>query len=269
MLAGYLDALREARGRRLLPVLLGCALVFALFSNGIVHLGSTPSGDRTIVLGTRALGSPEEGVPELLAAVIGEAGWIWLLLSILCAVPILASTLERGWLELVLSKATPRWEMFLGRYLAGVTLYAIASAVSVLPLAFRLWWQTGVNFFPVVAALFFQVVSFAALLSVASLVCLAQQNIVFPMLSPLVVWLASPLLAARRDSYYQFVSSYGGRYLLDVAYIILPKCAEINALSAAWIRDGELYSWWPLWSSAAFTGLLLAATLYLLERKSF
>src|SRR5215472_5489353 len=118
MLAGYLDALHEATGRRLLPVLFGCATVFALASNLIVHLSTTTTGDTTLFLGTRALGAPEQAVPDVLATFTNWGGTLWILLSIGCAVPILASTVEKGWVELILSKSAARCEIFLGRYLA-------------------------------------------------------------------------------------------------------------------------------------------------------
>ena len=269
MLAGFLDAIKESSGRRLLPVLLGCTMVFAVVSNLIVHLSSDASGDGTIVLGTRPIGAPEQAVPDILTTFTSLGGTIWLLLSIGCAVPILASTVEKGWVELILTKSAARWEIFLGRYLAGVTLFAVATAASVLPLAFRLWWLTGVNVFPILLVLLFQVVSFSALLAIAALVCLARQNVVFPMACAVVVWLVSPLLATRHDSYYQVVTSYGGRFVLDLVYIVLPKCAEISAISSVWMRDGELVTWWPIWSSALFTVIVVSATLHLLEQKSF
>lgn len=268
MLAGYLDALQEATGRRLLPVLIGCSIVFALASNLIVHLSTAASGDTTLFLGTRALGSPEQAVPDVLATFTNWGATLWLLLSIGCAVPILASTLEKGWLELILSKSAARWQIFLGRYLAGVTLFGIAASLSILPLALHLWWSTGSDVLPVLVVVFFQIVSFAAILAVAGLVCLAQQNAVFPMACAVTVWLVSPLLATRHDSYYQVVTSYGGRFVLDILYIILPKCAEISLISSRWIKDGELVSWWPIWSTALFTVAVLGATLRLLERKS-
>ena len=47
------------------------------------------------------------------------------------------------------------------------------------------------------------------------------------------VWYLSPPLAARQENYYPYVQSELGRRIIDWAYYILPKSAELDRVSSA------------------------------------
>jgi hypothetical protein len=83
------------------------------------------------------------------------------------------------------------------------------------------------------------------------------------------IWLLSPSLAMRRETFYRIFSSHAARGIVDWAYRILPKCSELEELCVSFVQGGTIASWWPLWSTGMFTLAVLGLTLWLLERKSF
>jgi hypothetical protein len=266
MLTTYWYSLREGFSRRVVLVLFGLAFLIAIGFNLIVSV--SPSG--SVVVGTQALGPAGHAVPVVIGGQVAATGTLLLLLALFAAVPLLTVTLDKGWLELTFSKAQPRWKIFMGRFLGGVTFYSMTFALATFPLALRLWLTTRVETWQVVVALLIQTLSFAALLSVAALATLPQKGVALPiMVSVAILFLSSPL-AGRRETYYRMFSSHFARGLVDWAYAIFPKCSELEHLCGSFIQKGDVASWWwLLWSTVVFTSATLGITLSVLNRKSF
>jgi len=265
----FLSSLRETMSRRVALVLFGVAILVAVAFNWIAHVRTSPAGSVVIAIGTQPPGAPEIAVPAVLESELHAAGSLWLLLAVFAATPLLTSTLEKGWLELLFSKGTARWRIFGGRFLAGLALYAISFAIATLPVAARLWWRTGVPTWQISLALAMQTLSFAAILSVAAIACLPQRGVALPIIAAVAVWVLAPSLAKRQETYYQLFSSHAVREIVDWVYRILPKSTELEDLSAAFIHSGRIAAWWPVWSTAVFAMATLGLTSWLLRRKSF
>lgn len=159
MLTSYWYALEEAFSRRVSLVVFGVALLIANLFNLLVKIRSLPNGKDAIFLGPHLLGTSRIAVRSVLEAEFHVAGTLWLLLAVFAAVPLVASTLEKGWLELTFSKGTPRWRVFFGRFLAGVTLYFLTVVLATFPLGLRLWWKTGIATWGLAIALLIQTFS--------------------------------------------------------------------------------------------------------------
>jgi ABC-type transport system involved in multi-copper enzyme maturation permease subunit len=269
MFATYLNALHESLSRRVAWVLLGVAILVAVGFNSVVHVRTLPGDGTTIVAGTQSSAPPAIAVPALLESELRATGTLWLLLAIFAAAPLMTATLEKGWLELTFSKGTSRWRIFTGRFLAGLTLYSLTFLVAAFPLAARLWWRTGIATWQVGVALLIQTFSFAALLSVAALVTLPQKGVALPIIALVTIWVLSPTLANRQETFYRIFSSHLARDIVDWGYRILPKCAELEDFCVSLIQGGRISSWWPIWSTAVFTVCVFGLTLWQLERKSF
>lgn len=265
MLTTYLNSLHEAFSRRMALVLFGVSLLVAVAFCRLPNI--RPDG--TLVVGKNSPMPYARGVPWVLGGELDATGELWLLLALLAAAPLVASTLEKGWLELTFSKGAPRWEIFLGHFLGGVTLYSLTFLLAVFPVASWLWWKTGIPTWQVGVALLVQTFSFAALLSVAALASLLQKGAPLPIMASAAIWFFSPLLARRQETYYRIFTSPGARKVIDWTYRILPKCSELSDRCPAFIYHGKLGPWWPFWSTGVFTLAILGLTLWLLERKSF
>jgi ABC-type transport system involved in multi-copper enzyme maturation permease subunit len=269
MFATYLNSLHESVSRRVALVLLGVAILVGVGSNALVHVRTLPDGAKTIAVGAQSPAPAAIAVPAALESILHASGSFWILLAIFAAAPLLTAILERGWLELTFAKGTARWRIFLGRFLAGLTLYALMFAMATLPVALRLWWSTGIPTWQLGVALLVQTFSFAALLAASALATLPQRGVALPVIAAAAIWLLTPSLAMRQQTFYRILSSHLARGIIDGAYRILPKCSELEDLCISFVQQGTIQSWWPVWSTAVFTVLALGLTLWLLERKSF
>jgi ABC-type transport system involved in multi-copper enzyme maturation permease subunit len=123
MWATYWDAFAEAGGRRIVLILAAVALGLGLLFSLPVTFG-TVNGVPVIFQGPLSMGPWPLAVPVILAQLTAPLGISWLLLMIFTGCPQFVSMLERGWRELTFSKATPRWQILLGRYLSTTTLFS-------------------------------------------------------------------------------------------------------------------------------------------------
>jgi ABC-type transport system involved in multi-copper enzyme maturation permease subunit len=273
MLAAYLNSLRESFNRRMGLILIGLAVVLAISFNMIVHIKPLPNGMSMVLFGQKMLGPGSLATPALLITEvrivgIGASVLFWVLLSILATAPLLASTLDRGWLELTLSKGVSRWEIFLGRYLGGVTLYLLSVIIATVPLAIRVQIMTGEKIWVLFPALLIETFAFASLLSLAALGSVPQMGAAPPILLSLVVSIISPILAFRQQGIYQLLTSNTSHFIVDWMYRILPKTSELDGMCTDFIQEHHVVSWYPFWSTGIFTVVVLALTLWLLHRKS-
>jgi ABC-type transport system involved in multi-copper enzyme maturation permease subunit len=269
MFATYLNALRESLSRRVALVLFGVAILVAIAFNAAIHVRTLPGTGTMVFVGAQLPMPPATAVPSVLESVLRATGTLWLLLGLFAAAPLLNATLEKGWLELLFSKGTARWRIFLGRYLASLTLYSATFILAVAPVALRLWWATGIGTGRIAASLLIQTFSFAALLAAAALVTLPQKGVALPLIGSAAIWVLSPALAMRQETFYRIFSSPAARAIVDWAYRILPKCSELEDLCVSYVHQGAISSWWPVWSTGLFTMAVLGTTLWLLQRKSF
>jgi ABC-type transport system involved in multi-copper enzyme maturation permease subunit len=273
MFATYWNSLDEATSRRVAYVIFGLALLVAVVFNMIVHTRRLPnSGPLVVAVGSLSFDAPAFAVPAVLNAELRATGSLWFMLVIFAAAPLLTAGLEKGWLDLTFSKGTPRWKIFLGRFLAGVTLYSLTVLVSTAPLAIRLWWVTGIPTWQLGIALLIQSLSFAAVFSLCALAALPQKGVALPIVGAVGLVILSTPLAHRQEIFFQLISSKTVHIALDWAYRILPKCSELENVGAALFQTGHLAAsvwWWPVWSTAAFALGTLGLSLWILQRKSF
>jgi hypothetical protein len=271
MLATYWNSLDEAMSRRVAHVVFGLALLVAVIFNLIVHIRKLPTGPIVVAVGTLSFDAARFAVPAIIESELHVTGVLWFMLVIFAAAPLLTSGLEKGWVDLTFSKGTPRWKIFIGRFLAGLTLYSFTFIVAAFPLAARLWWTTGIPTWQVAVALAIQSFSFAAVFSIAALASLPQKGVALPIVASVGLVVLSAPLAHRKEVYYDLISSKAVREMIEWGYRILPKSSELESICAAFIESAKITSaaWWPLWSTGAFAIATLALTLWLLNRKSF
>lgn len=263
MIATYWNSLDEAMSRRVAHIVLGLAALVTIVFNWVIHIIHSPGGVM-VSIGPRFPLPPAIAVPAAMESVLNATGALWFMFVVFASAPLLTAGLEKGWLDLTFSKGTPRWKIFLGRFFAGVTLYALAFAIATFPLALRLWWATRIGTWEILVALLIQSFSFAAIFSVCALAALPQRGVALPIIGAIGLLLFSAPLAHRKEMYATLISSQIARDAIDWTYRILPKYSELEDLSRALIKSGTLASsaWWPIWSTGVFTIAVLGLTLF-------
>lgn len=269
MWATFWDALQEVGGRKIVIILVILSLVVGWLFTRPVNFGQI-NGVSVIRQGVVNVGPYPFAVPMLLGQVTQVSGVIWLMLMLLSGGPQFTAMLEKGWRELTFAKAAPRWQILLERFISLNVLYYVLVIGSCLPLAFWLWWKTGVPVTGIFGAALINTFVFASLLSSAALASMASEGgVSLAIAAPISAWIISQLLLNREAMLYDYITSELGRRALDWMYYILPKCAELQTAAATFVRASTLPTSWPLWTTGLFTVAMLLATVRVLERKSF
>jgi ABC-type transport system involved in multi-copper enzyme maturation permease subunit len=269
MWAAFWDAFQEVGGRRVVVIMLVLAFAVGLLFNRAVHFDKFANVD-VIMEGTINMGPWAFAVPTILARITQAGGLMWLVMMIFIGCPQFVVMQEKGWRELIFSKATARWQILLARYTSIVLMYAALVLTTCLPLALRLWFVTGVSPAKVLGATAMFMFSFSALLAVAAASSMVgDSNVSLPIVSAIGGYVLSQFLFDRKALLYDYVTSNLGRQALDWVYYIVPKCNELQSAAANYVQSSMLPSSWPVWTTGLFAIGMLSLSIWGLERKSY
>lgn len=269
MFAAYTHSVREAINKRMALVLIGLALFFAVLFYFIIKVTPLEPKEMSMIsLGKHMLGPASLAVPAAMSAEVSITGGLWLFLAIFASVPLLVSGLEKGWVELTLTKGVARWKVLLGCYLSGLTLYVATLLVAMMPTALWLYVKTGVSCKTLLVAILIEALGFASLMSLAAFASLTRTGASLPIMLAVFVDILSPVLASRQQGLFTFVTSNWGRGILNFMYKILPKSSELVGAATGYIEFGTIKNWFPFWTTGLFTVVVLGITMWMLHRKN-
>jgi len=259
--------LRESIHRRMGLVLLVFSVLLPSMLFAIARFETQPDGRIFVRMGRFLHRDIHAYVNEALGNLLNFTAGPWLFLGMFAAAPLLASYLEKGSSDMLLSKGVSRWQFFLGRFLGVLALFVLAIVVMDGGSALYLWARTGVapERFPV--ALLLPLLSFAAYLAMMALVSLSQANAGLLIMVAFLQATFSAILF-NRNQLFTFITWGWVRTSLDWLYRILPKNSELDRMATSYFRLGT-YEWWPVWSTGVFILVVLGASFWFLHRKSF
>ena len=189
-------------------------------------------------------------------------------LSLFATSSLIPSFLEKGNIDLMISKPLPRWQLISGRFLGAVLIvfinifYLIGGSWLILSLKSGVW-----NFGYLSAGLMIML-TFMIAFSLMTLLAVTIRSGPFAlMITYLVFILNFPLMG--REQIYALLNSKVYGYLLDGLYHFLPKTAELGEITEKLARGVAVASWTPLLTSLFFGALMLAAAQLLFSRKNF
>jgi hypothetical protein len=265
MLTVFLYTLRESLVRRMGIVLLALCVVVPVLYMSTVTFEDTGSG-MLIVMGRMRI-PVESWVRFEWNGHLRMVRSLWLMLALFLAAPLLSSYLEKGWADLLLTKAVPRWQFLLGRLLGTIFIFATVVYVMYGSTALFFSSRTGISAASFLKALGFSVLIFFCIVTMMALVGIAQPN---PALLVIVGFLQitfSEFLANRKE----IAEAFNFKWLkptLDALHAVLPRTKELGDLSADVFARQPVESWAPLWWSVGLTTLYLALACWALHRKN-
>ena len=213
-------------------------------------------------------GNPLENlVVSVQQVVAGATFWVILLLGLFATGGLVTSLMERGQIDLLLSKPVSRTELLGGRLLgvfavvAVLVVYVLGAVWLVMSLKSGIW--NGSFLYGVAVVL----VMFAVLYGVVTLVSVQTGSSALALIVALGLIVASLVLAAGPEAATQIQQPWREVYM--GLYHLLPKFPA--ATQATWqLAGGEpVSSWYPLGSSLAFGVACYAAAFALFQRKDF
>lgn len=141
MITIFWEALRESIYRRMSLALLLVGLLIIVLTFTTVSF-RTENGQLIAHRGTMSLAA-KAFAQDQLQNFLQLSVSLWVFLGISAVAPLLSSYLDKGHIELLLSKGIPRWKIFFGRSAAAFCIFTICIAMINGVPALYFWIRTG------------------------------------------------------------------------------------------------------------------------------
>jgi ABC-type transport system involved in multi-copper enzyme maturation permease subunit len=263
--------LREALSKKLFIffagistfVLLIFILIFSLFSTSDL-MGVIPqnSGKETTQIF-------KDAVVFFKVAIINPLFIGGLFISIFATANFIPTMLEKGSIDLLLSKPVSRSQVIWGKFVGGTLMVLINIAYFII----GFWALIGIKFGVWDASFLLSILlitfTFMVLYSLVILIgILTRSSALSIMVSYLVILILSPLLAAR-DRISFLIDNPVAEAFTDGLYYIVPKTSELGSITNNLVLQKSIESYQPLISSLLFMILTLALTIIIFSKKDY
>jgi len=191
-----------------------------------------------------------------------------IILSIFATAGLVPQMLEKGYIDLLLSKPLYRWQLFLSRFIGAILIIACNVAYLIGGTWLILGAKTGIWHFQSLLVIPMVVLAFAMLFASMSLIgVLSRSASVTVMISFSLIFL-SPLLQ-HHDMIYSLLTSKVYYFILEGVYHLLPKVSEISQITEALVSGKPVESWSAVWTSALSSLAILAGATFIFQRKDY
>jgi ABC-2 type transport system permease protein len=265
------DTYQECLGKKVLLIypLLSTLVILSLtflirvnISEGRALISAFFGGDST-VMGLSKMQEVLLGAEGAIAVALYTAG---LYLSVFATADLVPGMMQRGRLDLYLSRPISRPMLLFGRFTGATAiitanvLYAVIGIWLVVGIKTGLW---NFSFFYAAGAIIFM---FVVLYSLMMLVGILSGSTAVTIIITYVVMAISPLLS-NRGAIDAIINSAWVRGTLDILYWCLPKYSEVTTMVYKLASGGEIESWTPLLSSMLTGFVLFQITIILFSRR--
>ena len=215
----------------------------------------------------------EVGIKEVIVGfevLIVNISYLFIItISLIAVSSFIPSMVEKGNIDLLLSKPVSRFEILMGKFIGGIVLIFINLAYLIISIWLILSIKSGFWHFQFLYTIIWLTVSFAVIYSLVILLGLTTQStILTAIISLFLVLIVTPLLGAREGIAEMFQSDVI-KFILDFFYYILPKPGGINDISMRMLTDQPIESWQPLLTSLLFMVTMLTLSIYYFKKKDY
>lgn len=194
-----------------------------------------------------------------------------LFLGIFATAGIVPSMMEKGTIDLLLSKPLPRWKLLWGRAAGGVLAVAVNLALFTIALWCVYGMASGVWYAPFIWITW--TLSFSTFLVLYSGVIalnVTTDSWVLPMsLAYVHMVILSNFLSIREETIFQWVDTPIVRALVDGLYYALPQTNDIANITGTSVLVGSVTDWTPLLYGVAFAATMIAFSTWRFSRRDF
>ena len=265
-----LSTLREAMSKKVFLFFMGISAVVLIIQLVIFSLVST---DRLIkAVNPMGLKIPMlQIVSSFELMIVSPLAALGLLLAIFSSSSFIPTMLEKGNIDLLLSKPVSRTELISGKYLGGLLVVFI----NVFFLVFGVWLIISMKFGfwnPVFLSISLVITfTFAVLYSMIVLFGIITQGSVFGMMMAYFTFLIlSPLLYIAKEKVLVAIENGILKNIIRVCYYIVPKTSELMGSFLTNITAGkEIESFQPVFTSLVFLILMLLLSIIIFRKKDF
>jgi ABC-type transport system involved in multi-copper enzyme maturation permease subunit len=258
--------LREAMARKVFIfflvisalVLIITALIFGLSSNVSLGAGGGPS----------PFGNPITMVEMMIVSPLAS---LCLLLAIFSSASFIPVMLEKGNIDLLLSKPVSRDQLLWGKYLGGILVvllniaFLILGVWLIISIKFSFW---DFYFLSIILTITF---TFAVLYALIVLLGVITKGSTLGMMVAYFVFIIlSPLLFTAKDKLNMFIENKFLKQVIEAAYYIIPKTSELMGKVTVNLASGKgIEDYQPILTSLAFLILTMGITISIFRKKDF
>ena len=194
-----------------------------------------------------------------------------ILFSIFVTASFVPIMVEKGNIDLLLSKPVSRDQLLLGKYLGGLLVVFLNIAFLVL----GVWLIISLKFsywnYSFLWAIILITFSFAILYAVIVLIgVLTKGSILGMMVSYLIYLVISPVLNLLYSNSDIFISSHITRFIIKVFYYIIPQTSEVSGtLTNEIVLGKSVENYNPVWISLIFIILTMGIAISIFRKKDF
>lgn len=188
--------------------------------------------------------------------------------SIFATASLIPNMLEKGNIEILLSKPMTRTQIFLARYLGAQSImslniiYLIGGSWLILSL------KTGFWYLPYLYAIPLVILAFAVMYALMAFVGLLTRSSGVSVMVAYAALLFSAIYAPNKDRFYALLSktTYS---VLESIYHVLPKTYDMGLMTFSLV-NGKPIDWWPIfWTSVVAGTAVLFVTCFIFSKKDY
>ena len=238
------DSFRESLDRKIFWVMLFFTLLVAAtmfcvaFEPGKVDIlfgsWSIPTDKFTVAGGVRK---------DFIAGILTEwimdnaLGFVAVLLALIATAGFIPSLMERGVIEVVLSKPLPRWKVFLGKYIGSLVFFAVHAVIFVVLTFFVVGLRWGIWIPGYLLGIPLTVILFSYLYCVSALVAVMTRSGMAAILITLGCWVTFAGIQSLGDLFEMRPEWRGSGLTYQTtmaARWILPKTQDLTLIARKW-----------------------------------
>lgn len=265
------DTFREALARKIFWGLFGLSTVMILFFLFLLKIDIVEGAMATVSLFGRSSNRATD-LEKLVRGVYGGIAtylYVWgMVIAVFASAGLVPSVLEPGRIELLLSKPISRTHILLGRYAGNVLVISCNVIYLVLGVWLILGFKTGIWDSRFLISIATTIFVFAVLLSVVVLVGVLFESAALATMIAVALMIMSAILA-QTSFMFKLLSSEWSRNVWRTLYYTFPKIYDMGRITMDAISDRTFTGSMPIWSSAVFGAVVLAAALVIFARRDF
>jgi len=262
--------IREALARKVFLFFLGLSALAIIITAVVVNVLS----DSALMSGITAQDNNlilEEIATSIQLIIITPLASLCILLAIFSSASFVPNMLEKGNIDLLLSKPISRSQLLLGKFLGGLLVVLINVGFLII----GVWLVIAVRFstfnFTFLSIILSVTFTFAVLYSLIVLFGVVTQGSILGMMAAYFIFLIlSPLLYAGRTQFDAFITSDFLKSVIDFFYYIIPKTSELMGEITMNLALGKgIIDWQPVLTSLAFMFAAVGYAVFIFNKKDF
>lgn len=204
-------------------------------------------------------------IQTVIATMVFSGG---IFLSIFATASLIPNMLEKGSIDILLSKPLSRTQIFLARFLGAQSIMAFNVIYLIGGTWLILSWKTGVWHLPYLYSIPMVIIAFAIMYTIMAFVGVTSRSSGVSVMVAYTILFFSPFLV-QKDKIYALLSNKIYYYFLEGLYHLFPKTFEMGQINQALVRGEPIESWMALWTSCLAGTFFLGAAVFIFSKKDF